>query len=253
MHHTLHLLAPPLFVAVALSSSHAQGASVTSQERVIPTDIWRGIFTEQQAERGSAVFQAHCATCHDANTLGEAPALAADAFLRRWEGSTVGRLYTKILETMPPNNVQSVCPIQKLDVLTFILRENGFPSGGNELTGDAEALARIQIVPEGGPAPLRTGAMVQVVGCLTKAPLNAWLLTRSTEPAGTTLDLSPPGDVETSRTRTLGAETIRLVSVFPSPEAITGHRVEAKGLLIRTDTDVAINVVALRSIAPTCP
>jgi cytochrome c5 len=244
------LAAAPLMVAVILPASSAE--VVTSQERDATSDIWQGIFTNQQADRGKAVFQDHCATCHDANGLGEAPALVAESFLRNWEGRTVGRLYTKILEMMPPNDVQSVSGMQKLDVLAFILRENGFPVGGTELTGDVEALSRIQLLPQGGAAPLRTGAMVQVMGCLAEGPANGWLLTRSTEPVATTLDPPAVGHTDTSQSRPLGTGTIRLLAVFPSPQALTGHRVEAKGLLVKTGADLSVNVVSIRSVSPTC-
>jgi mono/diheme cytochrome c family protein len=240
-------------VGSTVSSSHAHGVPVTSQDSVQARDIWRGLFTDEQAERGRAVFESQCATCHDANQSGEAPALIGGAFLRGWEGRSVGRLYTKIVETMPPNDVQSVGAHQKLDVLAFILQENGFPPGTSELTVDTDALARIRIVPQGGGARLRSGAMVQVVGCLARTSPNAWVLTNSTKPELTTLEQAGTAEPDAGPTRTLGAETVRLLSVFPSPETLVGHRVEAKGLLVRADADVAVNVVALRSVAATCP
>lgn len=246
------VLAAALIVAVALASSRAAAEAAAPQESKTAPGIWDGIFTDAQAERGMAVFEAHCATCHDADQLGEAPTLTADAFLRNWEGHSVGRLYTKILEMMPPNNTESVNPTQKLEVLTFILRENGFPSGASDLKAKAETLARIQIVPQGGPAPLRTGAIVRVVGCLTSAPANSWVLTRSTEPTATTLDAQTPADLKVAETQSLGTQIVRLVSLFPSPETHQGHRVEVKGLLVRNETDVAINVVMLRSVASAC-
>lgn len=249
---TLYVLVVACAVNRAVSSSHAQVVAAAPENGGRVTDIWRGMFTDQQAERGRAVFEAHCAACHDGNKSGEAPALAGDTFFRNWEGHTAGRLYTKILEMMPPTDVQSVNASQKLDVLTFILRENGFPAGAADLTADADALGRIRIVPEGGPARLRSGAMVHVVGCLTKTSPNAWLLTNSTEPEATTLERSG-GALDTSWTRTLGTESVRLLSVFPSPEPLIGHRVEAKGLFVRTGTDIAVNVVSLRSLAASCP
>jgi hypothetical protein len=250
---TLSALLLGCTAARSVSLLLAQGLPATAQGGVASGDIWRGVFTDRQAERGKAVFDAHCARCHDANELGEAPTLAGDTFLRGWEGHTLGQLYTKILEMMPPPDAQSVDARDKLDVMTFILRENGFPSGAGELTADSAALGAIRIVPEGGPAQLRSGATVQVVGCLTRPSPNTWLLTSSTEPEATTLQQSGAEDQERSRTRTLGNHTIRLVSVFPSPEALTAHRVEAKGLLVRTGTDLAVNVVTLRSVATTCP
>jgi hypothetical protein len=249
--HRIHVrvLAALCIAAGAVSSSHAQG--VPDRAATI-SDIWQGVFTEAQADSGAAVFEAHCAVCHDTGQLGEAPALTTDTFLRSWEGHTAGRLYSKILETMPPADVESVTAERKLDVLVFILRENGFPTGARELTTDRDALERIRIVPKGGPAPLRSGAMVQVVGCLASAPNRGWLLANGTEPEATVLDRAGDGASDASRTRPLGTHTIRLLAVFPRPDALIGHRVEAKGLLVRSGNDIVVNVVTLRSAAPVC-
>ena len=117
---------------------------------------------------------------------------------------------------------------------------------------DRDALERIRIVPKGGPAPLRSGAMVQVVGCLASAANDGWLLAQATEPEATVLDRAGVGASEASRIRSLGTHTIRLLSVFPRPDALIGHRVEVKGLLVRSGNDIAVNVVTLQSAAPAC-
>ena len=118
-----------------------------------------------------------------------------------------------------------------------------------ELSSESDTLARIQIVPEGGPARPRTGAMVRVVGCLGRAAPNDWLLTNSTEPAVTTL--TPAAAAEKAPAmKSLGTQTVRLLHVFPSPDSKRGHRIEAKGFLVREASDaLAINVVSLTSLA----
>jgi mono/diheme cytochrome c family protein len=241
------------FAVGALVSFGALHAAAIAQKAETAPAIWKGIFTPAQLERGKAVYRADCATCHDATELGEAPSLSGDIFMRNWEGHTVGRLYTKILEQMPANNVRSVSPSQKLDVLAYILHENGFPSGADDLTADAQTLARIQIVPQGGPRPPRTGATVQAVGCLTSAAAKNWDLTSSTEPVVTTLAPPAAEELQTAQTKRLGTQTIRLLHVFPSPEPHKGHRVEVKGFLVREGTNLAINVVSLTALAPECP
>jgi mono/diheme cytochrome c family protein len=241
------------FAVGVLVSFGALQAAAIAQKADTPPAIWKGIFTTAQLERGKAVFRADCATCHDASELGEAPSLAGDTFMRNWEGHTVGRLYTKILEQMPANNVRSVSPPQKLDVLAYILHENGFPSGADELTADAETLARIHIVPEGGARPPRTGATVQIVGCLMAGAAKDWNLTNSTDPVVTTIAASTAEELQAARTESLGTQTIRLLHVFPSPEPHKGHRIEVKGFLVREGTTLAINVVSLTSLSPGCP
>ena len=171
------LVALAISAIVAVSPFVEARAPTAVQQAAGGTDIWKGVFTTAQADRGKAVFHAHCASCHDPSEQGEAPLLSGDVFMRNWEGHSVGRLYSKIIEEMPANNPESVASAQKLDVLTYILHENGFPSGATPLSGEPETLARIQIVPEGGLTGPRTGAMVVVVGCLGRAAPTEWRLT----------------------------------------------------------------------------
>ena len=49
---------------------------------------------------------------------------------------------------MPRDDPGSVPPAVVADILAFILSENGFPAGPRDLSGDADALARIRIVEE---------------------------------------------------------------------------------------------------------
>ena len=55
--------------------------------------VWDGVFTEAQASRGEAAYGRSCAACHKEDLLGggTAPALAGEAFFRRWNESTRGR------------------------------------------------------------------------------------------------------------------------------------------------------------------
>src|ERR1041384_1524382 len=50
--------------------------------------IWSGIFSAAQAERGRALVSARCASCHARNNP-----LTGDAFMLHWEGHDVGGLY----------------------------------------------------------------------------------------------------------------------------------------------------------------
>ncbi|MEN9932217.1 MAG: hypothetical protein RIS17_790, partial [Pseudomonadota bacterium] len=60
---------PLLFVAVGLA-----GAAVAQDAG---KSVWQGIYTTEQADRGSAVYAQRCGACHGAalNGTGEAPAL----------------------------------------------------------------------------------------------------------------------------------------------------------------------------------
>src|SRR5258707_523567 len=73
----------------------------------------------------------------------------------------------------------------KRDVMAYLLQQNGFPAGSAELAHDDAELATVQITGKNGPAPLRTGAIVRVAGCLAQRSERDWELTSATEPERT--------------------------------------------------------------------
>ena len=59
--------------------------------------------------------------------------LKGAGFLANWENGSVNRLFVKVRDTMPPGNTDSIAPDTKLDnIVAFLLRENGYPTGGTE-------------------------------------------------------------------------------------------------------------------------
>ena len=150
--------------------------------RIVQKGVWDGIFTAGQAEKGqAAAAQGRCTGCHGPELGGtdRAPALKGPAFLANWEDGSVNRLFAKIRDTMPPSNADQLSASTKLDVVAYILRENGFPSGSSELPSEADALDTIQIVKksvDAGGAP--NFALVQVVGCLSGDASSGWTVTQ---------------------------------------------------------------------------
>jgi len=214
--------------------------------------IWAGVFTAAQADRGRAVVQTHCAECHQENLMGgEGPALVGNPFMVKWETHTVQRLFHKIRDTMPSVGSTDVTNSEKLDAVAFILQQNGFPAGPKDLTEDDALLASLRIVPKGGPSAPRAGALVQGIGCLQEEGPGKWTITGSTDPQVTTLDAMTTEQKATAAAAE-GSKTIQLLSVYPAPTAMKGHKVIAKGLFITTPSELRINVMSLESLAPSC-
>ena len=217
--------------------------------------VWDGIFTAAQAERGRQAV-ARCQGCHGPELGGtdRAPALKGDAFLADWEDGSVNRLFVKIRDAMPPGNTDSLTPAVKLDVVSYLLRENGFPAGASELTLDADLLDSLQIVKKGandGPANF---ALVQVVGCLTPDAGGAWTLTSATDPVATRDNAPSAAALQAADAKPLGRRTFGLVSVDAAAKggALDGHKVEARGLLYRDGSYADLNLTSLRTLAPAC-
>jgi mono/diheme cytochrome c family protein len=100
-----------------------------------------GIYTDQQAMRGQALYEKRCATCHGANLAGRTgPPLSGDDFLANWDMHPLLDLANKILKTMPRDDTDSLTPKEAADLLAYILQAGKFPSGRAELVLSEAAL-----------------------------------------------------------------------------------------------------------------
>src|SRR2546428_10482837 len=123
-------------LAVIGVSHSATGAQEASRS------VWDGVYTEEQARRGAALYAERCASCHGADLTGadEIPALSGPAFLANWDGLTVGDLSERVRRTMPPNKPGQLNRQQIADILCHVLSANAFPAGKTELDPKTELL-----------------------------------------------------------------------------------------------------------------
>ena len=109
--------------------------------------VWDGVYSDDQAKRGQALYNQHCMSCHGDSLSGgeQAPPLAGGEFLSNWNGLTVGDLFERIRTSMPLNNPQSLNRDTNALVLAYILSVNRFPAGQAELSNRTEVLKLIRI------------------------------------------------------------------------------------------------------------
>jgi hypothetical protein len=216
--------------------------------------VWDGVFTTAQADRGKQSV-ARCQGCHGPELAGtdRAPALKGNGFLANWEDGSVNRLFLKVRDTMPPMNVDSLSPETKLDIVAFLLRENGFPTGGSDLALNADALDGLQIVKKGADAGAPNFALVQVVGCLARDHAQ-WTLTNASEPAVTRDSAPSAAALKSAEAKPLGRQTFGLVSVDAATKtgALDGRKVEARGLLYRDGSYADLNLTSIKALASGC-
>lgn len=119
---------------------------VRAQEPSESRSVWDGVYTEEQAKRGEAVYQKECTACHGAMLTGgeSAPPLTGGAFQANWNGLTLGDLFDRIRKTMPQSKPGSLTRQQDSDVLAFMLSMNKFPAGKTELYRQSEMLKEIR-------------------------------------------------------------------------------------------------------------
>jgi hypothetical protein len=118
----------------------AQGAASAST-------VWDGVFTEAQASRGEAAYGRSCTACHKEDLLGSgtAPALAGEAFFRRWNESTVDDVVQTTRSSMPQDAPNSLDAQVYVDIITYLLKASGSATGSVELTADRDRLKLVRV------------------------------------------------------------------------------------------------------------
>lgn len=112
--------------------------------------VWDGVYTDDQAKRGSKIYAEECAVCHGPELSGgeEAPPLVGAGFLSNWTTLTVGDLFERIRTTMPASNPGTLTRVEIADITAFLLSSNRFPAGKAELDRQTEVLKQIRINAE---------------------------------------------------------------------------------------------------------
>ena len=241
--------------AALVAAAFCIGASagtrpIMAQETGEPS-VWDGVYSTEQALRGKKLYEATCARCHGEDLSGaNARPLAGESFIRDWGGLKLDGVLTRA-RTMPPGASGSLGETAYVDIIAYVLEVNEFPHGEAELT--ATRAGDVLVYGVDGPDAVPNFAMVQVVGCLSRDD-RTWMVTDGSEPIRTRDPDASTGDVLTlTQAMPLGANTFELMYVFPDPDPYEGHRVEAKGFLIRrADSADAINVTTVASLDAAC-
>jgi mono/diheme cytochrome c family protein len=136
----------PVLAAFGAWMTLSLGAVQAQQPAGGGKSVWDGVYTAQQAKRGSALYAEHCAYCHGSGLGGGdvAPALTGVEFAGNWSGLTLGDLFERIRISMPQDDPGKLSAQQKADTLAYILNVGMFPSGMTELSHETPVLAQIK-------------------------------------------------------------------------------------------------------------
>jgi mono/diheme cytochrome c family protein len=239
-----------LAVAATVAAAYGHGLA---QDKA--GGIWSGVYSDAQADRGKTPYTTVCRRCHNDDLGGSerGPALRGEQFIANWDGQGLNRLFAKIKDTMPPDSPSSLPDEDYLDLVTVILKTNGFPAGNATLTPEKLEDVLIMKKADGGTADVPNFRLVQVVGCLAEGPDNTWVLTRTSAPAVASDQVSSAAALKEAAVLPLGSQTFRLLSENPfHPEAHRGHKMQAKGLIYRAPNKDRINLVSLEMVSPSC-
>jgi cytochrome c5 len=114
----------------------------------IPTNktIWEGVYTDEQAAAGQAIYASGCSVCHGKQLEGVPdegnPALAAPSFMIEWDGQTMADL-VRHLHAQPNDNPGDIDPVTGVQLAAFILNMNGVPAGKTPLSTERADQAKI--------------------------------------------------------------------------------------------------------------
>src|SRR5262245_17794234 len=110
-----------------------------------PKTVADGVYSDEQADRGKALYQAQCSFCHlsDLSGQGFAPALVEDAFKGRWQDGKVGDLFTVVKQTMPQDKPASLSDKEYAEIVAFLLKTNGYPAGKQDAETERKALNQV--------------------------------------------------------------------------------------------------------------
>ena len=146
------LVALLAFPAAAQHPTPAQGSQPSPPKRTTRS----GVYTAEQAERGSEVYAMHCRSCHTPATH------TGEVFAAFWKGKTLGDLLTYVGNQMPKNDPGGLEANAYADVVAYLLKMNALPAGTEEIPTDPSALTSIAI--ELGAAPAKRKAPTRPAG-----------------------------------------------------------------------------------------
>ena len=98
-----------------------------------------GIYTEEQAARGAAVFSSVCMDCHARREFSD------EEFKGKWRGRSAFDLFDRMRSTMPESSPGSLERASYLDLVAYIAKLNALPAGSSALPDDEAALKKLTL------------------------------------------------------------------------------------------------------------
>ncbi|HEV8600201.1 MAG TPA: cytochrome c [Gemmatimonadales bacterium] len=128
----------PLFLTACVLALPGKPAAQSA-----PADSARstkaGVYSREQAARGSDLYALNCVSCHTAASH------AGPAFVAKWQGRALSELFSYVRTEMPKSDPGTLSDSEYIVLLAYLLKMNGMPPGSGELPGDSLALKKIRI------------------------------------------------------------------------------------------------------------
>jgi mono/diheme cytochrome c family protein len=115
-----------------------------------PDDAPPALYTAAQAKTGAGLFASQCAVCHGEQLQGlVGPALKGANFASAKSGFAVGDIFTIVANNMPASAPGSLPPDTYVNVMAYLLQQNGYPAGSTALTYSSAAASNVPLIYRG--------------------------------------------------------------------------------------------------------
>jgi polar amino acid transport system substrate-binding protein len=126
------------------------GASVKGAKTNAKKGKRPALYTEAQATQGAIHYFQNCGMCHGPLLDGQrggypGPALKGAAFADPSYDFHVDEIFRFVAKLMPAATPGSLSNEQNVDIMAFILKQNGYPAGTTELTYDGAMHSKVPI------------------------------------------------------------------------------------------------------------
>ena len=105
------------------------------------------LYTDEQATAGKTAFQGNCAMCHGPNLEGRAgPALKGPTFASPQAHFNVSDVFKIISLNMPAPAPGTLPHEDYVNIMAFILQQNGYPAAATPLTYDDAGKSKVKLI-----------------------------------------------------------------------------------------------------------
>jgi mono/diheme cytochrome c family protein len=122
---------PKVFQLLMLAAAFLCVSAVALPQASLNSAGW---YTAAQAANGAKAYQKTCAGCHGAKLQGGmGPALVGRQFWLTYAGKKASTLWSAVHTTMPMMAPGSVSAKNSINIMAFLLQQNGVPAGATPL------------------------------------------------------------------------------------------------------------------------
>lgn len=108
------------------------------------------LYTSAQADQGKEKYAENCAICHGPTLAGRAgPALKGPTFASPTAGFSVSDIFVILSQNMPATNPGSLEQDDYVQIMAYLLQQNGYPAGTTALTFDEAGKSKVPLIYRG--------------------------------------------------------------------------------------------------------